>query len=111
MNLNCIDQSPAIDFHLMRALLESVAAINLEDLAHELLANHSEIPALAEAIDDPDSPVGPLGNGMAIAFKTGRRYGIMQAIELLHPDITPAPESAEKALTGVAHLINATHHI
>jgi hypothetical protein len=84
-----MDDTPHIYPAMLRNELENSSALNLCDLAHELQALSEELPGLATAVANREWGLPRLGLAMAISFEAGRRCGVHQAIEQLHPAIEP----------------------
>lgn len=76
-----------IDIPMMRHELESAAALAMPDLTHELCCQREEIPALRFWIGSELPSDWQVARLMATCFEAGRRYGLLSAIELMHPDI------------------------
>jgi len=75
-----------IDIPMMRHELESAAALTMPDLTHELCCQREELPALHFWIGSELPSDWQVARLMATCFEAGRRYGLLSAIELLHPD-------------------------
>ena len=96
-----IDNSPQLDSLLFRDLLEQVSALNLGNLAHEFTASCSEFPLLNEATYQRPLDITREGFLMAVAFETGRRYNLLQALELLTGEVEALPEEPVETTESV----------
>ena len=79
--------TPDIDPLLMRNELENVTALVLPDLDHEMQCLLGELPALHDAMTNPDTPPHPVARIAAWSWEAGRRYGLIEAIALLNTNI------------------------
>jgi len=96
-----IDNSPQLDSLLFRDLLEQVSALNLGNLAHEFTACCSEFPLLNEATYQRPLDITREGFLMAVAFETGRRYNLLQALALLTGEVEALPEEPVETTESV----------
>jgi hypothetical protein len=96
-----IDNSPIVDPLLFRDLLEQVSALNLGNLALEFTACCSEFPLLNEATYQRPLDTTREGFLMAVAFETGRRYNLLQALALLTGEVEALPEEPVETTKGV----------
>jgi alpha-D-ribose 1-methylphosphonate 5-triphosphate synthase subunit PhnI len=96
-----VDNSPQLDSLLFRDLLEQVSALNLGNLAHEFTASCSEFPLLNEATYQRPLDMTREGFLMAVAFETGRRYNLLQALALLTGEVEALPEEPVETTESV----------
>jgi len=96
-----VDNSPQLDSLLFRDLLEQVSALNLGNLAHEFTASCSEFPLLNEATYQRPLDITREGFLMAVAFETGRRYNLLQALALLTGEVEALPEEPVETTESV----------
>jgi alpha-D-ribose 1-methylphosphonate 5-triphosphate synthase subunit PhnI len=96
-----VDNSPQLDSLLFRDLLEQVSALNLGNLAHEFTACCSEFPLLNEATYQRPLDITREGFLMAVAFETGRRYNLLQALALLTGEVEALPEEPVETTESV----------
>ena len=96
-----VDNSPQLDALLFRDLLEQVSALNLGNLAHEFTASCNEFPLLNEATYQRPLNMTREGFLMAVAFETGRRYNLLQALALLTGEVEALPEEASPTTESV----------
>jgi hypothetical protein len=75
-----IDQSPVIDKLALWRVIERASALQLSELAHEMVCAMREVPQLAEMRQADMITQAELADAMAIAFEAGRNYA---ASELL----------------------------
>ena len=100
-NTRTVDNSPQLDSLLFRDLLEQVSALNLGNLAHEFTASCSEFPLLNEATYQRPLDITREGFLMAVAFETGRRYNLLQALALLTGEVEALPEEPVETTESV----------
>ena len=96
-----VDNSPIVDSLLFRDLLEQVSALNLGNLAHEFTACCTEFPLLNEATYQRPLDMTREGFLMAVAFETGRRYNLLQALALLTGEVEALPEEPVETTESV----------
>ena len=96
-----VDNSPQLDSLLFRDLLEQVSPLNLGNLAHEFTACCSEFPLLNEATYQRPLDITREGFLMAVAFETGRRYNLLQALALLTGEVEALPEEPVETTESV----------
>ena len=88
------DNSPKLDAGVLSDTVETVSALNLGDLSHELVALSSELPLLAEATYKRPLDMTREGYLMAVMFEAGRRYMLLQAVEILTEEVEILPTEA-----------------
>lgn len=81
------DNSPTLEIGVFKVVLEQVSALNLGDLTHELTACAGELPLLIEATYNRPLESTREGYLMAVSFEAGRRYAILQAMQLLSEEV------------------------
>jgi hypothetical protein len=81
------DLSPNLDMATFRNQLETVSALNLADLDHEMNCSLDELPLFAEASKHMPSARPILAWYMSRAFEAGRRYGLIIAGALMWDEI------------------------
>jgi alpha-D-ribose 1-methylphosphonate 5-triphosphate synthase subunit PhnI len=96
-----VDNSPQLDALLFRDLLEQVSALNLCNLANEFTTWCNESPLLNEATYQRPLDMTREGFLMAVAFETGRRYNLLQALALLTGEVEALPEEASPTTESI----------
>ena len=81
--LQTIDNSPILEQSIFREVMEDVSALNLGNLTHEMTALVNEYPMLSQACNERPAEIAWDGYLMAVAFEAGRRYSILQQMQLL----------------------------
>ena len=81
--LQTIDNSPILEQSIFREVMEEVSALNLGNLTHEMTALVNEYPMLSQACNERPAEIAWDGYLMAVAFEAGRRYSILQQMQLL----------------------------
>lgn len=92
-SLNMIDNSPILDMIAFRDTMETVSALNLGELIHEMVAISGEMPLLIEHSKDNEMTTGREGYLMAVAFEAGRRYNLLQALQMLTDEVDVLPKN------------------
>ena len=82
-----VDNSPSLEIGVFKIVLEQVSALQLGDLSHELTACAQEFPLLIEATYKRPLESTREGYLMAVSFEAGRRYAILQAMQLLSEEV------------------------
>ena len=86
-NSRPVDNSPNLETGVFKVVLEQVSALQLGDLSHELTACAQEFPLLIEATYNRPLESTREGYLMAVSFEAGRRYAILQAMQLLSEEV------------------------
>ena len=86
-NSRPVDNSPNLETGVFKVVLEQVSALQLGDLSHELTACAQEFPLLIEATYNRPLESTREGYLMAVSFEAGRRYAILQALQLLSEEV------------------------
>ena len=86
-NSRPVDNSPILEIGVFKVILEQVSALQLGDLSHELTACAQEFPLLIEATYNRPLELTREGYLMAVSFEAGRRYAILQAMQLLSEEV------------------------
>ena len=81
--LQTIDNSPILEQSIFREVMEEVSALNVGNLSHEMTALVNEYPLLNEACYARPAEITRDGYLMAVAFEAGRRYSILQLMQML----------------------------
>ena len=76
-----------LEIGVFKVILEQVSALQLGDLSHELTACAQEFPLLIEATYNRPLESTREGYLMAVSFEAGRRYAILQAMQLLSEEV------------------------
>lgn len=81
--LQTIDNSPILEQSIFREVMEEVSALNLGNLSYEMTALIDEYPLLNQACFARPAEITRDGYLMAVAFEAGRRYSILQLMQML----------------------------
>lgn len=99
VNSDKVRVQPEIDVKLMRAELDDCAALNLGDIAYELIVAAHELPAFAKLVDESDKGDTPKGQLCAALWEAGRRYGVTEALALFDATADEYTNSVRDILT------------
>lgn len=81
--LQTIDNSPILEQSIFREVMEGISALNLGNLSYEMTALIDEYPLLNQACFARPAEITRDGYLMAVAFEAGRRYSILQLMQML----------------------------
>lgn len=95
-----IDNSPQIDSAMLADVMEDVSALNLINLSKEMSSLPGTLPLLQKLESKHKGSYYPMGEEMAVAFETGRRYMLLQILQLLHEEVEVLPNKPVKSHTG-----------
>jgi hypothetical protein len=73
--------------HTFRGQLETVSALNMADLDHEMTCCLEELPLFAEASKHMPAARPVVAWCMSHAFEAGRRYGLLTAAALMYDEV------------------------
>jgi hypothetical protein len=86
-NSRPVDNSPTLDIGVFKVVLEQVSALELGALSRKLMACTQEFPLLIEATYNRPLESTREGYLMAVSFEAGRRYAMLQAMQLLSEEV------------------------